>query len=223
MTAFLNYLAVERKVSASTQNQARNALLFLYKNVLDRDLEWLDGIVQAKGPRRLPVVLTREEVAEVLRHVHGTPWLMASTMYGTGMRLLECCRLRVKDVDWSAPATRPQWKGSKGPRDHAPRQARQASVRPPRASATPASKRPQNGRREHRAAFRLCREEPKCCHNMGVAMGLSRYPPVRRSRLRPPPSTPPPRIRRPTSDPRGRTTSRHPNGSDYYAHLPRAK
>ena len=80
MTAFLNYLAVERKVSASTQNQARNALLFLYKNVLDRDLEWLDGIVRAKDPRRLPVVLTREEVAEVLRHVHGTPWLMASTM-----------------------------------------------------------------------------------------------------------------------------------------------
>ena len=80
VTAFLNYLAVERKVSASTQNQARNALLFLYKNVLDRDLEWLDGIVRAKDPRRLPVVLTREEVAEVLRHVHGTPWLMASTM-----------------------------------------------------------------------------------------------------------------------------------------------
>ena len=100
VTAFLNHLAVARKVSASTQNQARSALLFLYKNVLERELEWLDDVVQAKGPRRLPVVLSREEVAELLRHLHGTPWLIASTMYGTGIRLLECCRLRVKDVDF---------------------------------------------------------------------------------------------------------------------------
>ncbi len=100
VTAFLNHLAVERKVSASTQNQARNALLFLYRNVLDRDLDWLKEVIQAKGPRRLPVVLTREEVAELLRHLHGTPWLVAATMYGTGLRLLECCRLRVKDIDF---------------------------------------------------------------------------------------------------------------------------
>ena len=100
VTAFLNYLADERKVSASTQNQARNALLFLYRRVLNRGLDWLDDVVQAKGPRRLPVVLTREEVSELLRHLNGTPWLIAATMYGTGMRLLECCRLRVKDVDF---------------------------------------------------------------------------------------------------------------------------
>jgi integron integrase len=100
ITAFLNYLAVELKVSASTQNQARNAILFLYKNVLGKDLEWLEGIVQAKGPRRLPVVLSRSEVAEVLRHIEGTPWLISSLMYGSGMRLLECCHLRVKDLDF---------------------------------------------------------------------------------------------------------------------------
>lgn len=100
VTAFLNDLAIERKVSASTQNQARNALVFLYKHVLEQELHWLGGVVQAKVPRRLPVVLSRDEVAELLRHLHGVPWLIAATMYGSGMRLLECCRLRVKDVDF---------------------------------------------------------------------------------------------------------------------------
>jgi integron integrase len=101
ITAFLNYLAVQRNVSASTQNQARNAIIFLYKNVLDKELAWMDRIVHAKGPSRLPVVLSRDEVSELLRQLHGTTWLMASLMYGSGMRLLETCRLRVKDVDFS--------------------------------------------------------------------------------------------------------------------------
>jgi integron integrase len=101
VTAFLNYLAVELKVSASTQNQARNAILFLYKTVLGRELDWLEGIVHAKGPHRLPVVLTQAEVVDLLRHIEGTPWLIASLMYGSGLRLLECCRLRIKDVDFA--------------------------------------------------------------------------------------------------------------------------
>jgi integron integrase len=99
ITRFLSNLATERKVSPSTQNQALSAILFLYQNVLGRELEWLDRIVRAKRPLRVPVVLSQEEVASVLNRLHGTPWLMASLLYGSGLRLLECCRLRVKDVD----------------------------------------------------------------------------------------------------------------------------
>ncbi len=99
MTGFLSHLATKRRVSASTQNQALNAILFLYREVLHRDLDWLDGIVRAKRPIRLPVVLTREEVQAVLDHMRGVPLLMASLLYGAGLRLLECARLRVKDID----------------------------------------------------------------------------------------------------------------------------
>ena len=100
VTAFLNYLATERNVAAATQNQALSALLFLYKHALGVELDWLDGLVRAKRPQRLPVVLTREEVEKILCAVEGTQWLMASLLYGTGMRLMECLRLRVKDVDF---------------------------------------------------------------------------------------------------------------------------
>ena len=100
VTAFLNHLATERNVAAATQNQALSALLFLYKEALGVELDWLDGLVRAKRPQRLPVVLTREEVEKILCAVEGTQWLMASLLYGTGMRLMECLRLRVKDVDF---------------------------------------------------------------------------------------------------------------------------
>jgi len=96
---FLSDLAVRQHVSASTQNQALSALLFLYQDVLEQDLPWVDGVVRAKRPARLPVVLTREEVGAVLAQMRGTPWLVASLLYGAGLRLLESLRLRVKDVD----------------------------------------------------------------------------------------------------------------------------
>lgn len=99
--AFLTHLAVVGKVAASTQNQAKSALLFLYKEVLEAELPWLDKVEKAKAPKRLPVVLTREEVQKVLARLEGTNWLMASLLYGTGLRILECLRLRVKDVDFS--------------------------------------------------------------------------------------------------------------------------
>ena len=101
ITSFLSMLATRRKVSASTQNQALSAILFLYRVVLQQKFDWLDGIVKAKRPVRLPVVLAREEVKAVLGHIRGTPWLMASLMYGAGLRLLECARLRIKDVDFA--------------------------------------------------------------------------------------------------------------------------
>ena len=99
ISRFLSHLAVAGKVSASTQNQALSALLFLYRDVLGRELPWMDGIVRAKGPQRLPVVLARDEVAALLRGMSGVELLMASLLYGGGLRLLECCRLRVKDAD----------------------------------------------------------------------------------------------------------------------------
>ncbi|WP_442799575.1 integron integrase [Polaromonas sp. CG_9.5] len=98
--AFLSYLAVERNVSASTQNQAKAALLYLYKQLLGIDLPWLDEVVQAKTPKRLPVVLTTREVRDLLMQLNGPMWLIASLLYGTGMRLLEALRLRVKDVEF---------------------------------------------------------------------------------------------------------------------------
>jgi integron integrase len=100
VTRFLSSLAIERRVSASTQNQAFSALLFLYREVLQLPLVGLDDVVRAKRPVRLPLVLSREEVQAVLRNLRGTPWLMASLMYGAGLRLLECSRLRVKDIDF---------------------------------------------------------------------------------------------------------------------------
>jgi len=99
--AFLTHLAVQRQVSASTQNQAKAAILYLYKQVLGVDLPWLEDVVQAKTPRRLPVVLTATEVRTLLLHMQGTTGLIAQLLYGTGMRLLEALRLRVKDVEFA--------------------------------------------------------------------------------------------------------------------------
>ena len=96
--AFLTHLAVDRGVSPSTQNQAKSALLFLYRVVLELQLPWLDEVVAAKDQRRLPVVLTPSEVRALLLEMSGTTGLVASLLYGTGMRLLEALRLRVKDV-----------------------------------------------------------------------------------------------------------------------------
>lgn len=98
--AFLTHLAVRGKVSASTQNQAKSALLFLYKEVLAEELPWLNDIETAKRPQRLPVVLTVGEVNAILSSVEGTGGLILHLLYGTGMRILECLRLRVKDVDF---------------------------------------------------------------------------------------------------------------------------
>jgi len=101
VAGFLSWLASERKVSASTQNQALNALNFLYAKVLDRPIGELHGVVRARRPKRLPVVLAREEVDRLLQQLTGRHWLIASLMYGSGLRLMEALRLRVKDVDLS--------------------------------------------------------------------------------------------------------------------------
>ncbi len=101
ITAFLTHLAVNRNVSASTQNQALSAILFLYKKVLKQELEWLDDVVRAKRPTRIPVVLDRAEVKRLLNRLTGTNKLLAYLLYGTGMRMMEAIRLRVGDIDFS--------------------------------------------------------------------------------------------------------------------------
>src|SRR5258707_5752146 len=100
VTKCLAYLAVNRRVGASTQNQALAALLFLYRNVLKQDLPWLENVERARRPTRLPVVLTRLEVKGLLSHLEQQNWLQASLLYGAGLRLGECLRLRVKDLDF---------------------------------------------------------------------------------------------------------------------------
>jgi integron integrase len=97
---FLTHLARDRDVAPSTQNQALSALLFLYKDVLKHEIGWLEKVERAKKPARLPVVLSRAEMKRVFAHLHGTPKLMAGLLYGSGLRLMECARLRVKDIDF---------------------------------------------------------------------------------------------------------------------------
>lgn len=115
ITQFLSSLAVHDNVAASTQNQALSALLFLYRHVLEQELPWLDDVVRAKKAPRLPVVLTRGEIHSIIRELHGLLQLMAVLLYGAGLRLLECARLRVKDVDFTANQV--VVRGGKGDRD----------------------------------------------------------------------------------------------------------
>jgi integrase len=97
---FLSSLATDSHVSASTQNQALNALLFLCQEILHLKIGYIDGVVRAQRPKRLPVVLTKAEVRKLLGGLHGTPWIMTMLLYGAGLRLMECCQLRVKDIDF---------------------------------------------------------------------------------------------------------------------------
>jgi integron integrase len=117
VSRFLSHLAVEGKVSASTQNQALSALVFLYRDVLDMPVGWLSALVRAKRPLRVPVVFTKDEVRRVFARLkgRGTPALVAGLLYGTGMRLLEGLRLRVKDIDFAKHEV--VVRGGKGDRD----------------------------------------------------------------------------------------------------------
>ena len=97
---FLTHLAVKEHVAASTQNQALSAILFLYEHVLEQPLDRIEGVVRARRPKRLPVVMTVDEVSRVLAHLNGDKWLIVMLLYGGGLRLLEALRLRVKDLDF---------------------------------------------------------------------------------------------------------------------------
>lgn len=98
--AFLTHLATAGNVAAATQNQALAALLFLYREILEQQLPWMDEVIRAKKPKRLPVVLSKTEVAKIFDRMDGTHGLIARLLYGTGMRIMECCRLRIQDIDF---------------------------------------------------------------------------------------------------------------------------
>lgn len=97
---YLNHLAMHLNLAASSQNQALSALLFLYREVLGIELNWMNTLIWAKKPKKIPTVFTREEVQHLLSQLQGTHWLMASLLYGAGLRLMECLRLRIKDIDF---------------------------------------------------------------------------------------------------------------------------
>src|SRR5437588_6649324 len=113
---FLTHLARDLNVAASTQNQALSALLFLYKEVLKHEIGWLEKVERAKKPPKLPVVLSHTEVKRIFAHMHGVPKLMAGLLYGSGLRLMECVRLRVKDVDFELAQI--TVRDAKGGKDH---------------------------------------------------------------------------------------------------------
>jgi integron integrase len=99
IAAFLTWLATNRRVSASTQNQSLSALLFLYRDVLHIEIASIENVPRARMPVRVPVVLSRDEVARIMKHLHGVTWIMVTLLYGSGLRLHECLELRVKDID----------------------------------------------------------------------------------------------------------------------------
>jgi integrase len=127
--AFLTHLAVDAKVGASTQNQALQALLFLYRQVLGIELPWLENVTRASRPKRLPVVLTAAEVRSVLSHLDGTSWLIASLLYGSGLRLMEAHRLRVKDLMIERGEVTVRRQGRQGSGDRAAGEPRRSAAR----------------------------------------------------------------------------------------------
>ena len=153
INAFLTHLAVDEHVSASTQNQALSALLFLYRHVLGREVGELE-LVRANRPRRLPVVLTRDEVRRLLGGLEGEPRLVASLLYGSGLRLMECLRLRVCDLDRARRDPGARRQGRQGPRHHAAALAAARPRGPAGAGARPARARPRRRLGPRRAARR---------------------------------------------------------------------
>jgi len=183
VTAFLSHLAAERNVAASTQNQALAALLFMYKQVLGRDLGWFDDLVRAKRPVRMPVVLSRGEVNALLAQLRGEPWLMASLLYGAALRLMECLRLRVKDVDF--PYRQILVRDGKGPKDRVtmlPETAVQAAARPARRGEAPARDRFARGVRRGASSVRVGTQVSASGLRVGLAVRFPGEPAFRRSR-----------------------------------------
>ncbi len=177
---FLSRLAVEGDVAASTQNQALSALLFLYRDVLRVDLPWMDSIVRAKRPRRVPAVLSRDEVTRLFAAMDGRAWLLASLLYGTGMRLMECLRLRVKDVDFARNEIIVRdGKGGKDRRTVLPRMLVESLQREIERARTLHARDLAEGFGETRLPHALARKYPRAAREFGWQFA---FPSVQRSR-----------------------------------------
>lgn len=168
VTAFLSHLATHGHVSASTQNQALAALLFLYRTVLETDLPWLEDVVRAKRPRHIPMVLSRDEVTRLLAALDGVYWLMAGLLYGSGIRLMECLRLRVKDVDFARnEITIRDGKGGKDRRVPLPRTLRDALERQLQRARLVHERDLADGHGEARLPYALARKYPNAGREWG--------------------------------------------------------
>jgi integrase len=210
ITRFLSALAVEGNVAASTQNQALSALLFLYREVLDLDVPWLDDLVRAKRPIRLPIVLTREEVGAVLQPLEGVPRLMAYLLYGAGLRVLECCRLRVQDVDFARNQI--VVRNGKGAKDRAtmlPDAVKTALKRHLDEVREQHQRGPSARRRLGRASYRARAEVSERRPRVGMAMGVSGNELLHRTRHPPAATSPSPRV-----GPPARREEQRPPGRD---------
>jgi len=174
INAYLTHLAVEGHVSASTQNQALSAMLFLYNKVLEEDIGRVGEVIRARKPRHLPVVLTRDEVTRILARLEGTWWLMGMMLYGSGLRQIECLRLRVKDVDLKRREIRVRdGKGGKDRVTTLPESIEGATRGAPRTAAGA-----RGGRRNESCGGSLvargtCEEVPECGTRVGLAVAVS--------------------------------------------------
>lgn len=177
---FLSQLAVKGQVAASTQNQALSALLFLYRVVLGIELPWMDNVVRAKRTQHVPTVLSRDEMNRLLATMEGRPWLLTSLLYGTGMRLMECLRLRVKDVDFSRNeiAVR-DGKGGKDRRTVLPRSLVEPLLREIERARTLHAADLADGYGEARLPHALARKYPRAARDFGWQYV---FPSVQRSR-----------------------------------------
>ncbi len=173
INAFLTHLAVHEKVAASTQNQALSALLSLYRHVFGREVGDLGEVIRARKPKRLPVVMTRDEVKAVLANLSGDKWLMASLMYGAGLRLMECLRLRVQDIDFSRnEILSPRRQGRQGPDHDAARIAQVPVARATQARQDSPGARPGRRLGPCAAARRAGPQISQRAEGVALAMGL---------------------------------------------------
>jgi site-specific recombinase XerD len=173
--AYLSWLAEKCNVAASTQNQALSAILFPYRDVLQVEIGWPEGVTRAKKPKRLPVVLTREEVRTILASMRGTPALVTGLLYGAGLRLLDGLRLRVQDIDFAAGELLVRdGKGREGSAHHAAAGAGSAVAAPSGAGETAARQRSAAGIRQCLAATCAGAQVPERRTRLALAIRLSR-------------------------------------------------
>jgi integrase len=205
---FLSSLASESHVSASTQNQALNAILFLYREVL-RKIGYVNGVVRAKRPKRLPVVLTRQEVRSIVDLLSGPGWIMEMLLYGAGLRLIECLRLRVKDVDFSRAEIRVR--SGKGDKDRV--------TMLPAAVKEPLRRHLELVKKQYETDLKsgysgvspgcFGTEVPECQQSTELAMGVPGFKPLHRSPVRAEKEAPSPRIGVAEGGQRGRAEGRN--------------
>ena len=183
--AFLTDLAVRGQVSASTQNQAKSAILFLYREVIDKKLAWLDGVVAARASKRLPVVLSRDEVEAVMGRMRGTSALVARLLYGSGLRILEGLRLRVKDLDFAGGEI--LIRDAKGAKDRVtmlPPEPDRAAAAPSATGQGTSCRRLGGGLRFGLSSLRAGAQISECQPGVDVAVRVSGRPTVNRPAFR---------------------------------------